>query len=125
MSQHATAEIVGDSEHEPPEIATPGTAPPGTFTPGTASTRTRNTVGERQLGRGHRYSSTGVQNMETQILKCLENMRDDKKEGMKRKHELQEKLLALEEKKLAIKQQKVEALKSISDNIKGFLNGSH
>lgn len=113
VSQPATTERADVPESDPTD--TPEITP-----------RTRVSAGhsrERQLGRGRRYSATGIQNMETQIFKCLESMREDKKENMKRKHELQEKMLALEERKLAIKQQKVEALNSISENIQGFLNG--
>lgn len=88
----------------------------------TRPTRTTTPARGRKLGRGQRYSDTGVQTMETKIFKCLESIQADKKEYRKRKLELHEKKLLIEEKKLVIKHQKVEALYAINETLQVLLN---
>lgn len=100
-----------------------GPSVPRVVIQGTATrTGTAPTPSGRQLGRGKRYSETAIQNMESKVFKCIETMQADKREHMKRKLELQEKLLDIEERKLSIKQQKVHALNSINENLQLFLN---
>lgn len=104
------------------EYEDPAPAPPviqGTATrPRTIATPSRG----RQLGRGQRYSETAMQNMESQVFKSLETMQADKKEHMKRKLELHEKMLIIEERKLAIKQKKVDALNSVNESLQALFN---
>ncbi|XP_053698565.1 uncharacterized protein LOC128745515 [Sabethes cyaneus] len=75
----------------------------------------------RQIGRGHRYSETSMQKMESKIFGVLEKMQEETQEYRKRKLEMQEKLLNIKERKLATIQNKVSVLNAINENLSNLL----
>lgn len=115
------------SSEIPPESAYTEATPRTSQETSESTTRSKATPTPRgrQLGRGQRFSDTGVQTMESHILKTLQSMQADKKEDKKRKLDLQERMLNIEERKLELKQQKIDALKSIDQTLQQYFNRNH